>query len=115
MKGLGRFALLASAAIAVSGLLLSLVFRAPAERRALLVSAVVALVVQLLTFVMVRLAARGQVMKAWGAAALLRFVALMVYALVIVRMAGLPAAAALLGLATFFFVSTLIETRLIST
>ena len=115
MKGLGRFALLASAAIAISGLLLSLVFRTPAERRALLVSAGVALVVQLLTFVMVRLATPRQVMRSWGAAALLRFATLLVYALVVVRMAGLPATAALLGLATFFFVSTLIETRLIST
>ena len=115
MRGLGRFALLATGAIVISGLLLSLVFREPDERRALLVSGCVALAVQLLTFVLVRLAAREQVMKAWGAAAVVRFATLLVYALVIVRMAGLPAAAALLGLATFFFVSTLIETRLIST
>lgn len=115
MRGLGRFALLATAAIAVAGLLLSLVFRAPAERQALLVSGIVALAVQLLTFVLVRLAAREQVLKAWGAAAVVRLATLLVYALVVVRLAGMPATAALLGLATFFFVSTLIETRLIST
>ena len=114
MRGLGRFALLAGAAIAVAGVLLALVFRSPADRQALLVSALVALAVQLLTFVLVRLAAREQLMKAWGAAAVVRFATLLVYALVVVRLAGLPAAPALLGLATFFFISTLIETRLLS-
>lgn len=115
MKGLGRFAILASGAIAVAGLLLgTLVWRGPAERRALVVSATVAMAVQLLTFVLVRLAAREQLLKAWGVAVVVRFATLLVYALVVVRMAGLPAAPALLGLATFFFVSTLMETRLLS-
>jgi hypothetical protein len=46
---------------------------------------------------------------AWGAGALLRFVALVVYALVAVKVVGLPSLPALLSLFVFFFLSMLLE------
>ena len=45
----------------------------------------------------------------WGAGMLLRFVTLVLHALVGIKVMGYPPAPALLSLAAFFFVSTLIE------
>ena len=52
---------------------------------------------------------KDHVMLGWGAAMMLRFVSLAVYALVGVRAMGLSLAPALLSLAGFFFVTTLVE------
>ena len=115
MRGVGRFALLSLAAIAVLGAVLGLTaFRTPAEHRALLTSAVVAWLAQCFTFAVVRLAGPRATMKAWGLGAIFRFATLLIYALVVVRLFALPAAAALLSLATFFVISTFIETRLLT-
>jgi hypothetical protein len=48
-------------------------------------------------------------MVGWGLGALLRLITLAVYALVFVNALALPATAALISLATFFFLSTLVE------
>jgi hypothetical protein len=45
----------------------------------------------------------------WGAGMLLRFLTLVLHALIGTRLMGFPPAPALLSLAAFFFVSTLIE------
>jgi hypothetical protein len=52
--------------------------------------------------------ARRNVMAGWGIGVALRFVALAIFALAVVPRLGLPVVI-LLGLATFLFVSTLIE------
>ena len=104
----------ASLVIIVAGAwLLGLIFASPAERRAIRVSAGVAWVAQLFGFAVARLLAATNVVAGWGLGMLLRFAVLAVYALVIVKAFALPAAAALLSLVTFFFVSTLIEPPLL--
>ena len=49
----------------------------------------------------------------WGMAMLLRFATLAIYGFLVVERLGLPSTAALLSLATFFFVSTLVEPPLL--
>ena len=114
MRGGFVFAVASLAVIALVGALLALVFRTAADHRAILTSAGVAWVVQLLAFATARTAPRNRVMQAWVLGAVLRFSVLLAYALLALRPLGLPATAALISLAAFFFVSTLLETRLLS-
>jgi hypothetical protein len=97
--------------LAVTALLL-LVFGGPDGRRAVLVSAAVALVVQTLAYAMVRNAPPRKLFVAWGAAATLRFLTLVVYALVLLEPLKLPAVPALVSLAALFFVTTVLESLL---
>ena len=101
---------------AVAGLLVLLlaVFNDAGGRRAVLVSATIALFVQMMAFMLARFAAPGNVMKAWVVGAGLRMVTLLVYALVLVRALGLPAVPALLSLAALFFVTTILESLLLT-
>jgi hypothetical protein len=93
---------------------MSLVWPTAEGTHAVRVSAAVALVVQLLGFAVLRLTARQHRIAAWGLGSLLRFLVLGVYALVIVKALGLAAAPALLSLAMFFFLSTLVEPLLLN-
>lgn len=101
-------------AVAVVLVLLLVVFNGPGGRRAVLVSAVVALAVQVVAFTLARLAAPGNVFKAWGAGTILRFVTLVVYALVLLKPLGLPAVPALMSLVALFFVTTVLESLLLT-
>ena len=114
MKGMTVFALAALVAIALAGAVLALVFRGPGSTRAIVISAALAWGVQLFTFAVVRLAGRSKVMAAWGLGVVMRLALLLLYAFVGIPALRLPAAPALLSLATFLFLSTLIETRLLS-
>jgi hypothetical protein len=107
------FAALSIALVAALGWVLSLVFRTAADQRAILTSAVIAVIVQIITFGIVRLSAEKNVIAGWGLGAVLRFLVLGVYALVIVRAFALPTAAALVSLASFLFASTLVEPLLL--
>ena len=112
-------ALLAYAAVTLLILALGvwvfgLVFGGAADRRAVLVSAVIAFVIQLPTFALARSMAGENIFAGWGAGVLLRFVTLGVYALLVIGPLGLPGDPALLSLATFFFVSTLVEPLLLT-
>ena len=69
--------------------------------------------VQVLSFAIVKLSAKTNVMAGWGVGAILRFVVLGVYALVVVKALGLHSGAALLSLVAFFFLSTLLEPLLL--
>lgn len=113
MKAVGLFAAATLVVIAVTGGLFTLAYESPAATRAVWVSAGVAFAVQLVAFAIVKRWARTNVMAGWGAGAILRFVMLGVYGLVIVKALGLPQGAALLSLAAFFFLSTLIEPLLL--
>jgi hypothetical protein len=106
--GLGLAAL-----VATSGLLM-LVFHDPAGRHAVLVSAAIAAAVQVLAFGVARMASPGKVFKVWAGGAVLRMLALVVYALVLVKPLGLSPVAALLSLATLFFVTTVLESWLLT-
>jgi hypothetical protein len=109
------FAAINAVLIAVLACVMGLLFTGEGGRHAILVSAGVAFGVQLVTFALLRTAARESVIAAWGTGAALRFLVLAVYGLVVVRALGLDMAAALLSLAAFFFISTLVEPLLLKT
>ncbi len=114
MKAIALFAAATLVVVLGGGWLLGLVYAAPEAQRAIWTSAAVAFVVQLFGFAIVRLAARSNPIAGWGLGALLRFAVLAVYALVVVGALGLASGPALLSLAAFFFVSTLVEPLLLN-
>ncbi len=69
--------------------------------------------VQGVAFGVGRMLRRGSWITAWGLGALLRLIVLVAYAFVADRVLGIPLAPALLSLAAFFFVTTLIESLLL--
>ena len=112
-RGIGRaMALYALACVAAIGLAAGVfvaIYPGAGERQAVLVSALVALVVQLIAFTFARLlAAKGNGIAGWGMGAVLCFATLLVVGFVS-RALGLPSNAALVSLATFFFLTELIE------
>ena len=113
-RGLALYALASVLAIGLAGAVFAAVYDAPAERHAVLLSALVALVVQLIAFAFARLLAdRGNAIAGWASGAVVCFAALIVFGFVS-RALGLPQNAALLSLATFFFLTELIEPPLLS-
>lgn len=113
-RGLALYALASLVVIGLAAGVFVAIYSAPAERRAIAVSAVVALVVQVIAFVIARLmAGKGNVIAGWSVGAVLCFAALIVYGFVS-RALGLPGNAALLSLATFFFLTELIEPPLLN-
>lgn len=113
MKPVALFAGLSLVVIAITGLVITVAYGTPDATRAIWTSAAVAFAVQVLAFAIVKLSARTNVMAGWGVGAILRFLVLGVYALVVVKALGLPSGAALLSLAAFFFLSTLLEPLLL--
>jgi hypothetical protein len=98
-----------------SGVFVAL-YGSTADRWAILVSALLALVVQLLAYVLARLVAQsqgGNLIAGWGLGAVICMLVLVVYGFVC-RPLGLPPSAALLSLATFFFLTELIEAPLLT-
>jgi len=109
VKRFAIYAIASAALIAGAGLLLTLAFPTATDRHAMIVSAVLAYVVQLISFAVARAWAATNVIAGWGMGMLIRFIVLAIYALIGARVLGLPIAAALVSLAAFFFVSTLLE------
>ncbi len=108
------FAALTAVLILGGAWVFTLVYPGADARRAIVASAAVAFVVQLVAFALARIAAsRQNAIAGWGLGALLRMGVLAVYALVVVKALGLLAVPALVSLATFFFVSTLVEPLLL--
>jgi hypothetical protein len=85
------------------------VVREPGERRALTLGAGVAFVAQLGTFGVARALARRNVIAGWSAGVAIRFLTLVVFAVVAVPRFGVPVAVPLVGVAVFFFLSTVVE------
>jgi hypothetical protein len=112
-QALARYGVVLVGVVVVVGLLLSLAFRGPGDSTAIAVSGAVAVVVQLAAFAVGRLAGQAGIQARLGAGALIRFLALATYALIVLLALKLPAAAALVSLATFFFLSTLLDPLLI--
>jgi hypothetical protein len=81
----------------------------PAVSRSVWISAAVAVAVQLAAFGLTRATQAANVLAGWGAGMIIRVMALAVYALLAVKLLGLVMGPALLSLAGFFFVTTLIE------
>jgi hypothetical protein len=100
--------------IGLAGAVLAVVWGAPLARQAVLVSAVVALVVQMVAFAIARLlAAGGNGVAGWALGAVICLVALVIHGFVS-RGLGLPSNVALVSLATFFFLTELIEPPLLN-
>jgi hypothetical protein len=100
--------------VVACGALLAIPFSAAAERRAIETSAVIAVVVQLFAFVIARMVSAPNFMAGWVIGIALRFVALVAYAFVGVKVFGMPATAALISFVTFLFISTLVEPKLLT-
>lgn len=116
MKRALLFSAACAGAIGALLVILVLIFPDPIVRRALTIGAAVAWIVQIVAFLVARgMARRKNVMAGWGIGIALRFSALVIFALVVVPRAGLPLSASLLGLATFLFISTLIEPLFLKT
>ena len=108
-RGLALYVLASASAIALAAVVLWMVYGGAAERRAVLLSAVVALVVQGIACAVARLmAAGGNGIAGWTLGAVICLVVLLAFGFVC-RGIGLPTDAALLSLATFFFLTELIE------
>jgi hypothetical protein len=113
-RGLALYGLASVVAIGLAAGVFVAVYPEPLARQAVLVSAIVALAVQLIAFAIARLIAdRGNAIAGWGVGALICFAALIVFGFVS-RALGLPPNAALLSLATFFFLTELIEPPLLT-
>jgi hypothetical protein len=113
VRPIALFAALSLLVIALTAWLITIAYGSPDAARAVWTSAAVAFSVQVLSFAIVKLSAKTNVMAGWGVGAILRFVVLGVYALVVVKALGLQSGAALLSLVAFFFLSTLLEPLLL--
>jgi len=114
VKAFGLFIAVTLGILLVGGWVLSLVWPDSAAAHAIRISAGVAAVVQLFAFGILRLARGSNPIAAWGLGTLLRFAVLVIYAFVIVKSLGLAATPALVSLALFFFLSTLVEPLLLN-
>jgi hypothetical protein len=101
------------AVVLMVGALLSVAFRGPGDAGAIWLSAAIAIAVQLSASSLARLAGANNLMARMGTGALLRLLTVVVYAILAAKVIGLPLVAALISLAVFLFLSTLIEPLLI--
>ena len=109
LRGIRLYALASFAVIAVAAGAFAFVYDDGAARQVVLVSAALAFAVQLVAFAVARLlAANGHGIAGWGLGAVFCFVTLVVYGFVC-RAAGLPTSAGMISLATFFFLTEVIE------
>ena len=113
MKSLALFAVASLVLIAAAAGVMIFFYKSPDAARAVWTSAAIAFAVQVIAFAIVKLSAKENVMAGWGVGAILRFLVLGIYALVIVKALGLNSGAALASLVAFFFVSTLLEPLLL--
>jgi hypothetical protein len=105
-----RYVVTTTGVLLAAGALLSLLFRGPRDAWAIWLSALVALAVQLAAHALGRIAGQtGGLVARMGVGALVRFLALVVYALLVALVFKLPVVAALISMAAFFFLTTLIE------
>jgi hypothetical protein len=114
MKAGAWFAVATLGLIALSYPLLRMGFASTHEADAVRMSAILALTLQLATFAIARLMSRRNMIVGWGVGAVLRLIALTVYALLVAPSLGLPRSAALVSLAVFLFLSMLIEPLLLA-
>ena len=82
--------------------------------RAIWVSLGVAVLVQVLAVLVARSFGRERILVGWGMGALLRLLAVLVYAFAVIPLLGLPLAPALLSLVAILFVTTLFEPFLLT-
>ena len=108
------FAACVALIVVVAGLVLAVPFSSPEDRKSIQASAIVAFVVQLFGFAIMRSVPTRSFFTGWIIGIALRFVTVVGFAIVAVKMLGMPAPAALLSLVTFFFITTLVEPKLLT-
>ena len=113
MKSFAFYAVITITIVAIIAWLLTLAFANERDAAAIRLSAIVVVVVQLASFAMTKLLAPKGMLVGWGAGALLRLTTLVIYALLVVKVLGMPAVPALISMVVFFFLSTLIEPLLL--
>lgn len=114
MKAGALYAVITLALIGILGALFALGYKAPDERQAILISGVIAFIVQMIAFAIAKQVGKESIFLGWGIGALLRLLTLAVYAMLVVKALGLPANAALISMATFFFVAIIVEPLLLA-
>ena len=113
MRATALYALATLAVVALGGWLLGLHYSSPAERHAVWTSAAIALVLQVVAFAIARAAMKNKnVIAGWAAGAALCMASVAVLGLS-ARSLGLPLEAALVSLASFLFVTEIIEPLLL--
>ena len=113
-RAIALYALSSALLIGMAGGVFTAMYGSSLDRRAVWVSAGVALLVQLLAFAMARLLATGgNGIAGWALGAVICLTVLVIYGFVS-RAFGLPSNVALLSLATFFFLTELIEPPLLN-
>lgn len=113
MKSLALYAVIVITIVAIICWLMTMAFKGPLDAKAMLLSGLVVVVVQVASFAVTKLLAPKGLFIGWGAGALLRLTTLVVYSLLVVKVLALPAVPALLSMVVFFFLSTLIEPLLL--
>lgn len=114
MKGVLWCVAAVTAIVLVVGALLSIPFSSSADTKAIGASGLVAIAVQLGAFLLARRWAGPGLGSGWLLGMVIRFLTLVVYGSVAVEVLGMPAPAALISLVSFFFVSTLVEPKLLT-
>lgn len=109
MKQAVTFAIVSVVLIGLCVGVMWLLYPAAEAHRGILIAALLALIVQLAAYGVIRGMGRQNVIAGWGAGAMLRFAVLIVFALVLVPRFSLPSAPATISLALFLFVTTLVE------
>jgi hypothetical protein len=109
MKRVATFAAVSVAMIGLAAWVITLVVKTPGAAAAIWTSAAVALVVQVASFSFTRFTQPVNVVAGWGSGMLVRFIVLVVYGVVGARALGVALTPALLSLAGFFFLTTLVE------
>jgi hypothetical protein len=84
-------------------------FTGAAGRETVMISAGLAVVIQLLAFAVARLLQRRHLLLGWGLGSVLRLVALVLYAVVVARLGRASLTPALLSFVAFLFITTVVE------
>lgn len=108
MRGLAEYAASCVLLVAIAGGLCAIFLRAPAMN-AVLISAALAVGVQVVAFLVARSFRARNLLLGWGLGSGLRVLALVAYAIVIAQSARAPIAPALLSFAAFLFLTTVVE------
>jgi hypothetical protein len=108
VRGFAEYATSCILIIAIIGAI-AWIFTDRAGQQAVLVSAGLAFVVQLVWFLVARLFQRRALLLGWGIGSVLRLIILVLYALVVARLWRAPIGPALLSFAAFLFVTTVVE------
>lgn len=108
MRGFAEYATSCILIIAIIGAI-AWFFTDRAGQQAVLVSAGLAFVVQLVAFGVARLLQGRNLLLGWGIGSVLRLIALVLYAVVVARLWRAPIGPALLSFVAFLFVTTVVE------